>query len=142
MNTHHDDLQQALADTYGLMVKTHAYHWNVTGATFISLHGLFQSQYEELFAAADELAERIRQLGAPVTAGLAAFAAISRVAEPNAQTAAAMVAELAADHRQMAQWLVEMANAADASGDRISADLLTQRAAAHDKMGWILSSFE
>lgn len=133
-------LQQVLADTYSLMAKTHLYHWNVTGANFMSLHTQFQSQYEALFAAVDELAERIRQLGVRVQGGLPNFAANSQIAAPSAKTGDEMLRELAEDHQSMAKSLVSFADAADEVGDRITADLLTVRAAEHDKTAWMLNA--
>lgn len=133
-------LQQVLADTYSLMAKTHLYHWNVTGANFMSLHTQFQSQYEALFAAVDEIAERIRQLGELVQGGLPNFAANSQIATPSAKTGDEMLRELAEDHQSMAKSLVSFADAADEVGDRITADLLTVRAAEHDKTAWMLNA--
>ncbi len=133
-------LQQVVADTYSLMVKTHLYHWNVTGANFMSLHTQFQAQYEALFAAVDEIAERLRQLDVPVEGGIATFAQNSNIAAPTAKTGEAMVKELAEDHKVMATSLVSFANLADEAGDRITADMLTTRAADHDKTAWMISA--
>lgn len=96
-----DGLQQVLADTYSLMAKTHLYHWNVTGNQFAALHIQFQTQYEALFAAADLVAERIRQLGNRVEGGISHFAEESNVSEPDAITASQMLAELMVDHQSM-----------------------------------------
>jgi len=133
-------LQQVLADTYSLMAKTHLYHWNVTGSNFMSLHSQFQAQYETLFAAADEVAERIRQLGSMVEGGVTNFAANSNIAPPAATNAEMMLAELAEDHKVMASSLVSFAGMADEANDRITADLLTNRAADHDKTAWMLNA--
>lgn len=133
-------LQQVLADTYSLMAKTHLYHWNVTGAGFMPLHTQFQAQYEALFVAADEIAERIRQLGEMVHGGLPVFAKNSQLGSPSARSAEEMLKELAEDHQSMSKSLVSFAKAADEAGDRITADLLTARAADHDKTAWMLSA--
>ncbi len=133
-------LQQVLADTYSLMAKTHLYHWNVTGVGFMSLHTQFQAQYEALFTAVDEIAERIRQLGEMVHGGLPTFANNSQLGSPNAKNAEEMLKDLAEDHQSMAKSLVSFANAADEVGDRITADLLTVRAADHDKTAWMLNA--
>jgi len=141
MNAHiHTGLQQVLADTYSLMVKTHVYHWNVTGANFMSLHTQFQTQYETLFAAVDEIAERIRQLGVMVEGGMSVFGDSSNVEAPKATNAEAMLKDLAEDHKTMAASLVSFANLADEANDRITADLLTARAADHDKTAWMLGA--
>lgn len=133
-------LQQVLADTYSLMAKTHLYHWNVTGANFMSLHNQFQEQYETLFAAADDIAERIRQLGEMVSGGLSVFSESTNTAEPMAKTGEEMLKELAEDHAAMAKSLVSFANLADDEGDRITADLLTERATDHEKTAWMLNA--
>lgn len=133
-------LQQVLADTYSLMAKSHLYHWNVTGAGFMSLHTQFQAHYEALFEAADDIAERIRQLGSLVEGGLAAFARSTHLSEPKANSAEEMLKELVDDHRTMAKSLISFANLADEAGDRITADLLTERASAHEKTAWMLSA--
>jgi starvation-inducible DNA-binding protein len=133
-------LQQVLADTYSLMVKTHLYHWNVTGANFMSLHTQFQTQYETLFAAVDEIAERIRQLGVMVEGGMSVFGNSSNIDSPTATTPEAMLKELSEDHKAMATSLVRFADLADEANDRISADLLTVRAADHDKTAWMLGA--
>lgn len=141
MNTNiQQGLQQALADTYSLMVKTHVYHWNVTGLQFMVLHQLFQTQYEALFEAADTLAERVRQLGAPVDGGIERFVEITNIEAPKASHAISMVVELAEDHRAMSKSLVSFARLADEAGDRVTADLLTVRAAEHDKNAWMLTA--
>jgi len=141
MNAHiHTGLQQVLADTYSLMVKTHVYHWNVTGANFMSLHTQFQTQYETLFAAVDEIAERIRQLGVMVEGGMSVFGDSSNVEAPKATNAETMLKDLAEDHKTMAASLVSFANLADEANDRITADLLTARAADHDKTAWMLGA--
>jgi starvation-inducible DNA-binding protein len=135
-----EGLQQVLADTYALMVKTHLYHWNVTGNQFSALHTQFQTQYEALFIAADEIAERIRQLGAKVEGGITSFADNSNIPDPDAITASQMLAELLTDHQSISASLVNFANMADELGDRVTADLLTVRAADHDKTAWMLEA--
>ena len=133
-------LQQVLADTYSLMAKTHLYHWNVTGSNFMSLHTQFRTQYEALFSAADKIAERIRQLGVMVSGGLSVFNETSNIGVPLAETSAEMLKELAEDHKIMSLSLVTFANLADKAKDRITADLLTARAADHDKTAWMLGA--
>jgi starvation-inducible DNA-binding protein len=133
-------LQQVLADTYSLMVKTHLYHWNVTGANFMSLHTQFQTQYETLFVAVDEIAERIRQLNVMVEGGMSVFSDSSNIETPKATSAEAMLKDLAEDHKTMAASLVSFANLADKANDRVTADLLTVRAADHDKTAWMLGA--
>jgi starvation-inducible DNA-binding protein len=133
-------LQQALSDTYALMIKTHLYHWNVTGNQFSSLHTQFQTQYEELFLAVDGIAERIRQLGTKVEGGIAHFAENSNLPDPDAITASQMLEELLIDHQSLSASLVSFAKMADELGDRVTADLLTARAASHDKAAWMIGA--
>lgn len=63
-----EGLSRLLADTYTLYLKTHNFHWNVTGPMFNTLHLMFETQYTELALAVDAIAERIRALGFPAPA--------------------------------------------------------------------------
>jgi starvation-inducible DNA-binding protein len=137
-----EPLSTLLADTYLLATKTHGYHWNVTGRHFVELHGLFGEQYEALFAAADELAERIRALGAPAPAGLAAFTARSKVQVLDEGLAGedVMLANLRAGHQAAADSCYKVIAAASEAGDAASGDLATERAAAHEKAIWMLDA--
>ena len=134
-------LRRLLGETYALYVKTHGYHWNVTGPRFSSLHELFMTQYTELWAALDELAERIRSLGhfAPgSSAEMMANASIE--GDKDIPTAEAMVANLALGHEAVARAAREGIKIASEAGDDVSADLMTQRATIADKTAWMLRS--
>lgn len=130
---------QALADTYVLMIKSHVYHWNVVGPLFVPLHELTQKHYEDMFAAADELAERIRALGHTAPSAVSEFLRRAKLDEaagdPDAMT---MVENLVADHETVTQRLREAASAADEADDLVTADLLTSRLAFHEKAIWML----
>src|SRR5688500_8825719 len=76
-----DGLSRLLADTYALYLKSHNYHWNVTGPMFHTLHGMFEVQYNELADAVDLIAERIRALGFPAPATFREFTELSSIAE-------------------------------------------------------------
>src|SRR3546814_5295628 len=76
-----EGLSRLLADTYTLYLKTHNYHWNVTGPMFNTLHTMFEQQYTELAAAVDEIAERIRALGFPAPGSYAAYSRLSSIKE-------------------------------------------------------------
>lgn len=134
-------LRRLLGETYALYFKTHGYHWNVTGPRFTSLHELFMTQYTELWAALDELAERIRSLGhfAPGSSSeMMANATIEGDTDvPNAET---MVANLARGHEAVARAAREGIQVASEAGDDVSADLMTQRATIADKTAWMLRS--
>ncbi len=128
-----------LADTYRLMFKTHAYHWNVTGPLFYSLHKLTETQYEELFAAADVLAERIRALGQMTAMRFSDIAEGSDLTDlDRAPTAGEMIDDLRADHETVATRMHELATLAEEHGDIVTADLATQRSTFHEKAAWML----
>lgn len=132
-------LNTALADTYCLLFKSHAYHWNVEGPLFHSIHVLTEAQYQNLFAAADELAERIRALGQLAPSQLGEVMAMSAIKDkarlPSAQ---AMVEDLASDHEAVAKRMHSAIEAAEKAGDPVTADLLTGRCAFHEKAAWML----
>jgi starvation-inducible DNA-binding protein len=134
-----DELSRFLASSYTLYLKTQNYHWNVKGPNFPSLHLLFETQYQDLAAAIDAVAERIRSLGAPAPGSYAYFAKNSAIAEtagvPNAED---MVAELVRDNQTVVNQAKEIIPAAEDAGDVASVDLLTQRIAAHEKTVWML----
>jgi len=134
-----DSLAKIVADTYVLLVKTQGYHWNVVGPLFISLHKLTEEQYEDLFAAGDELAERIRALGYPAPASLHGMIKDSRVAEAKGNpTAEEMVENLVKDHETVVRHLREVTELAEDSHDQGTADLLTDRMKSHEKAIWML----
>lgn len=134
-----DGLTKALADTYRLMFKTHAYHWNVEGPFFHSIHILTEGQYQNLFVAADELAERIRALGKLAPSQLSELESNSGISDksrlPSAQD---MVEELAADHEMIAKRMHAIIEKAEEAKDPVTADLLTGRCAFHEKAAWML----
>lgn len=134
-------LEKTLAASYSLMLKTHNYHWNVEGTNFRPLHQLFQEQYEEIFAAIDEIAERIRSLGAKVDGTFAAFGKNS-VAKPANKDLSAqeMLLDLLADNESLAKNLREAIKIAQNEADEVSADLLIGRAAIHEKAAWMLNA--
>lgn len=136
-----EGLSRLLADTYTLYVKTHGFHWNVTGPLFPMLHGLFEAQYTDLAAAADEIAERIRALDLPAPASFAQFGKLAAVKEqPRIPAAERMVAELAGDHETAAATARRVVALAQKAGDEASADLAIGRISVHDKAAWMLRS--
>jgi starvation-inducible DNA-binding protein len=136
-----DGLARVLADTYTLYLKTHNYHWNVTGPQFNDLHTMFMTQYTELWTSVDLIAERIRSLGHFAPGGYKAFAALSAIKEDeNVPAAAKMVENLLAGHETVARTCREVFPAADRANDQPSIDLLTQRLQVHEKTAWMLRS--
>jgi len=136
-----EGLAKLLADTYTLHLKTHNFHWNVTGPMFNSLHLMFETQYTELATAVDEIAERIRALGVKAPGSYAQFAELTSIKEetgmPEAQE---MIAQLVKDQETVARTARAVLPLADAAGDEPTADLVTQRLQIHEKTAWMLRS--
>lgn len=134
-------LERLLADSYTLYLKTHNFHWNVTGPNFPSLHLMFEGQYTELAQAVDTIAERIRALGFPAPGSYARFAQLTIIEEatdvPKANT---MIARLAADHEAIIKSIKALWPLAEKDGDEGTMDLLTQRLLSHEKTAWMLKS--
>ncbi len=134
-------LSVLLADSYTLYLKTHNFHWNVTGPMFTTLHGLFMTQYTELSLAVDEIAERIRALGAFAPGSYSEFASLAAVRESTGRVSATdMIHELVSDQRTVAEAAQRVIDAAEAAGDAVSADLGTRRMDVHEKNAWMLRS--
>jgi starvation-inducible DNA-binding protein len=138
-----DGLKTLLADSYALMAQTHVAHWNVEGPSFFELHEAFQRQYEELFTAIDEIAERIRALEAYSLGGLATLAKASQVAELaiGALPAKDYVAHLVEAHELVCASARTLREHAGESGDLETQDLAIGRIRVHEKTLWMLKSF-
>lgn len=136
-----NQLSIVLADTAMLYLKTHNFHWNVTGPTFSSLHLLFEQQYQAMWLAIDEIAERIRALGFPAPGTYRAFSELSSIQEhSDLPQANAMVQTLLADHMIVISRLKAAMSIAEQAGDQPSMDLLIRRTEAHQKDAWMLRS--
>lgn len=136
-----EGLSRLLADTYTLYVKTHGYHWNVTGPMFRSLHLMFEEQYMDLRDAADAIAERIRALGHPAPGSYTEFGRLTSVAdEGGTPDAMDMVRSLVDGHEAVIRTGREVVKTAEAAGDVATADLATQRIDVHEKTAWMLRS--
>ena len=134
-------LSRVLADTYTLYLKTHNYHWNVTGPMFNTLHLMFEEQYNELWTAVDVLAERIRSLGVFAPGSYAQFADLTVIAEADGVPAAEeMIADLVAGHEAVTRTARNALGAVGKAADESTADLLTQRLQVHEKTAWMLRS--
>lgn len=134
-------LKQLLASTYSLYLKTHQFHWNVTGPMFGTLHALFETQYTELATAVDEIAERIRTLGEKAPGGYQQFAELSAVEESSADlTAEEMIKVLAADQLIVAQIATRLTQAAAELGDEATASIASDRVVLHEKNAWMIRS--
>jgi starvation-inducible DNA-binding protein len=135
-------LRQVVADSYAIIGQTHICHWNVRGPNFFSLHTAFEEQYTELFEAVDEIAERVRALGALAPGGLgnlAKMAGITEVAEDT--TATEMVEHLIAANKTLVADLVKARDAAAEFADNETEDLMIARIQVHEKTIWMLESF-
>jgi starvation-inducible DNA-binding protein len=135
-------LSHVLADTYVLYLKTHAYHWNVTGPYFSALHVLFEGQYNELHDAADTIAERIRALGVFAPGSYGQLAKLASIKEDNdaVPDAMTMVKNLAHGHEALGRTLRSAFKIAEAGGDQGTMDMLIGRMEASDKTAWMLRS--
>ena len=134
-------LNKLLADSYTLYLKTHNYHWNVTGLMFTTLHTLFMTQYSELALAVDQIAERIRALGSYAPGSYAEFAKLSGIREAKGHAKATqMIKDLVADQKKVTASARAVFAAAEAVDDQASADLATQRMDVHEKNAWMLHS--
>jgi starvation-inducible DNA-binding protein len=134
-------LSKVQADTFTLYLKTHNFHWNVTGPMFQTLHLMFEQQYNELWLALDAIAERIRALGLPAPGTFREFAALSSIKEdegvPKAED---MIRHLVEGHETAARTARGAFKIADEVNDQPTCDLLTQRLQIHEKTAWMLRS--
>ena len=136
-----EGLSNLLADTYSLYLKTHYFHWNVTGPMFNTLHLMFETQYNELWLATDLIAERIRSLDVFAPGTYSQFAKLSTIKESDGiPKANDMIAELVAGHEAVCRTARSVFPAAEKASDEATADLLTQRLQVHEKTAWMLRS--
>lgn len=136
-----EGLGRLLADSYTLYLKTHNFHWNVTGPMFNTLHAMFEQQYTELATAVDEIAERIRALGEPAPGSYADFGTLTSIDEaegvPNATE---MLRQLVTGQETVVRTARDIFPLVDEVNDEPTADLLTQRMSIHEKNAWMLRS--
>ncbi len=136
-----DALSELLANSYTLYLKTHNYHWNVTGPMFTTLHTLFETHYMELALAVDEIAERIRALGAYAPASYSEFQKLASVKEETGHPQATdMIRNLVSDQAALVDSARKLIAAAESAGDDVGVDLGTRRRQVHEKNAWMLRS--
>jgi starvation-inducible DNA-binding protein len=136
-----EGLSRLLADTYTLYLKTHNFHWNVTGPMFNTLHLMFETQYTELALAVDLIAERIRSLGFPAPATYSEYVKLSSIAEtPGVPKAEEMIRLLVQGQEAVARTARSIFPVVESASDEPTADLLTQRLQIHEKTAWMLRS--
>lgn len=134
-------LSKLLADNYTLYLKTHNFHWNVTGPMFNTLHLMFEQQYTELALAVDLIAERIRALGHPAPGSYKAFAKLTSIEEETGTPGSEeMIRRLVAGQETVVRTARKLFPLVDKAGDEPTADLLTQRMQIHEKNAWMLRS--
>ena len=134
-------LQAVLADSYSLYLKTQNYHWNVEGPHFRSLHLMFEEQYNDLFAANDDIAERIRALGEKVDGSYDGFAKLTKIKPGNKDLdEMEMVKDLFQSNQQLIATMQSCLEAAQSAGDEVTTDMMVGRLNAHEKTCWMLRS--
>lgn len=138
-----EGLKTLLADSYALMGQTHLAHWNVEGPNFFQLHTAFQTQYEELFEAVDEIAERLRALDVYAPGGLSTLAKGSDIQEQSVGGLPAkdFVAHLIESHEILLGGAHELRKTCETAGDLETQDMVIKRIQTHDKALWMLKSF-
>ena len=134
-------LSKVQADTYTLYLKTHNFHWNVSGPMFQTLHLMFEQQYNELWLAVDAVAERIRALGFPAPGTYRRLAALTSIQEEEGNPKAeVMIRKLVEGHETVARTARSAFKLAEEVHDEATCDLLTQRMQMHEKTAWMLRS--
>lgn len=136
-----EGLSRLLADSYTLYLKTHNFHWNVTGPMFNTLHLMFETQYTELALAVDLVAERIRALGSPAPGTYRAFSSLTSIEEPEGvPSATEMIRQLVLGQEAVVRTARSLLPLVERASDEPTADLLTQRMQVHEKNAWMLRS--
>jgi len=136
-----DGLSRVLADSYTLYLKTHNFHWNVTGPMFQTLHLMFMTQYTEIWNAVDLVAERIRALGYPAPGSYKEFAALTSIKDSSGNVNAKdMIRQLVEGQEAVVRTAREVLPVAEKAGDQPSVDLLSARMEVHEKNAWMLRS--
>ncbi len=134
-------LSRLLADSYTLYLKTHNFHWNVTGPMFNTLHLMFETQYTELALAVDLIAERIRALGYPAPGTYSEYVNLTSIEETaGVPKAEEMIQLLVEGQESVVRTARSLFPVVDAAHDEPTADLLTQRMQLHEKNAWMLRS--
>ncbi|WP_235976961.1 Dps family protein [Sandaracinobacteroides hominis] len=134
-----DAMGHVLADSYQMFIKTQGVHWNVAGPNFFGLHKLTEAQYEDLYAAIDKIAERIRALGQPAPASYTSYGKMGRIRDEEGDgDADKQVSMLIRDNGLLCQTLREAVDVAEKNNDVVTADLLTGRLAQHEQNSWML----
>ena len=136
-----EGLAHLLADTFTLYLKTHSFHWNVTGPMFRTLHTMFEEQYNELWSANDEIAERIRALGHVAPGSSTQFGSLSSIKEETGVPSAdEMIRQLVDGNEAVVRTARTVFASSEGAGDQVTMDLLAERMQRHEKSAWMLRS--
>ena len=136
-----DALSHLLADSYVLYLKTHNFHWNVTGPMFQTLHLMFMTQYTESWNAVDLIAERIRALGFLAPGSYKEFAGLTSIKDSSGKVSAEdMIRQLVEGQETVVRTAREVLPIAEKAGDQPTVDLLSTRMEVHEKNAWMLRS--
>jgi starvation-inducible DNA-binding protein len=136
-----DGLSHLLADSYTLYLKTHNYHWNVTGPMFTTLHQMFEDHYTEMATAVDDIAERIRIIGHPAPGSYKQFSKLTSIEEEDGiPSAHSMISNLLKGHETVVRTAKSILPAVDEANDEGTLALLSSRIELHEKTAWMLRS--
>lgn len=134
-------LNKLLADTYTLCMKAQYYHWNVRGCGFLTFHKFTEEQYEELFAAVDEIAEHHLMIGHEAPGGFGAYQKVTTVSENKKDSGVCEgVKDLQGAHQEVLKCAEELLQSSQKDGDDFTADLAMGRVKVHKKYIWLMSS--
>ena len=135
-----ESLEDYLASTYALYLKTQNFHWNVKGPEFFSLHLLFEKNYKELIEMIDEIAERIVSLGAHVDATFSGFGGRSTIKESKMIPAEQMLKDLVLGHEALSAMGRPLVSRFQELHDDASSDMIIKCLEFHEKAAWMLRS--
>ena len=133
-------LNALLADTFALYLKTKNFHWHMSGPHFRDYHLLLDEQADQLLAATDVIAERVRKIGGTTLRSVGHIGRLQRVLDNDADfvTPSDMLAELRDDNKQMAANLREAHGLVDEAGDVASASLIEVWIDEAERRTWFL----
>ena len=138
-----EQMKTALATVFSFYLKAHNYHWNVTGPNFEQYHTFLGTVYTDAWNSVDLYAEHIRAMGVYTPGSLKRFSELSRISDEIAVPSAKfMFIRLAADNEVLLDELRTAANMAEELKERGLLNFLEGQIDAHEKLHWMLKSFE
>ena len=137
-----EQMKILLASTFALYLKSHNYHWNVTGTNFAQYHEFFGDLYEEIHGSVDTTAEEIRKLGSFAPGSLGRYKELSIIQdETMIPETAIMFSRLRNDNANVILLMYKCRQIADEVGAYGTVNYLEDRISTHEKHAWMLSSF-